>query len=226
MRVPHVNVLKALGNAGEPLTLSQLTTEAGYNEGNGTASRALYGVPEDSSSGPEQTGLLALGYVHDEPIQGAGGGRALNHFSITACGMEALEEELAATGGELPPPDDDAGTAGILASNVRFEIESGWPSGLDTFQRRISAYTRSDRVRGWKVGISAYPRIRAGQHDRSGTGYDEMVVIYMTRSIKNARHVEHWITMQYVGHHDNDRHGGGGLEAEADAHYVYLLLRR
>jgi hypothetical protein len=72
MRVPHTRVLQTLADAGQPLTLSQITTAAGYNEGSGTASRALYGVPEGSSSGPEQTGLLALGYVHDEQIQGAG----------------------------------------------------------------------------------------------------------------------------------------------------------
>jgi uncharacterized protein (DUF1810 family) len=104
MRVPHIRVLQALADAGQPLTLIQLTTAAGYNEGSGTASRALYGVPEGSSSGPEQTGLLALGYVHDEQIQGAGGGRAVNHFSITPSGTKVLEEELAATGGNLPPP--------------------------------------------------------------------------------------------------------------------------
>jgi hypothetical protein len=108
MRVPHVRVLQALADAGEPLTLSQLTTAAGYNEGSGTASRALYGVPEGSSSGPEQTGLLELGYVHDEQIESEGGGRAVKHFSITASGKKALEEELAATGGELPPPEDDS----------------------------------------------------------------------------------------------------------------------
>jgi hypothetical protein len=107
MRVPHIRVLQALAHAGQPLTLSQLTTAAGYNEGSGTASRALYGVPE-GSSGPEQTGLLALGYVHDEHIQGAGGDRAVNHFSISTSGTKALEEELAATGGNLPPPGDDS----------------------------------------------------------------------------------------------------------------------
>lgn len=116
--------------------------------------------------------------------------------------------------------------AGGLPSNVRYQIESGWPSQLDTFRHRISAYTRADRVRGWKVGISAHPERRAGQHDRSGSGYDEMVVIYMTRSIENARLVERWVTEVYAGYHDNERRGGGGLEAAADAHYVYLLLRR
>jgi hypothetical protein len=108
MRLPHVRVLKVLADAGEPLTLSQLTVKAGYHEGSGTASRALYGVPEDSSSGPAQTGLLALGYVHDQQIQGAAGGRPVKHFSITASGKHALEEELAATGGHLPPPGDGA----------------------------------------------------------------------------------------------------------------------
>jgi hypothetical protein len=53
-----------------------------------------------------------------------------------------------------------------------------------------------------------------------------MVVIYVTRSIENAREVERWVTEEYDGYHDNERQGGGGLAAEADAHYVYLLLRR
>jgi hypothetical protein len=108
MRLPHVRVLKVLADAGEPLTLSQLTAKAGYNEGSGTASRALYGVPEDSSSGPAQTGLLALGYVHDELIQGAAGGRSVKHFSITPSGKHALQEELAAAGRQLPPAHRDA----------------------------------------------------------------------------------------------------------------------
>ncbi len=227
MRVPHVNVLQALADAGRPLTWSQLTTAAGYNDGAGTASRALYGVPEGSSSGPEQTGLLVLGYVHKVLMEDEGG-RAVNHFGITARGEKALEEELAATGGQLPQPEDDAGTAGRLASNVRYEIESGWPSGLDTFLRRIRAYTRSDRVSGWKVGISAYPERRAGEHARSGTGYDEMVVFYMTGSVEDARRVERWITEAYADRWDleNKRLGGGGPPAYAAAHYVYLLLRR
>jgi hypothetical protein len=102
MRVPHLRVLKVLADAGEPLTLDQLTAEAGYNKRSGTASRALYGVPENSSSGPMQTGLLALGYVHDVFIEGAAGGRPVKHFSITDSGKLALEDELAAAGGEPP----------------------------------------------------------------------------------------------------------------------------
>ncbi len=109
-----------LADAGEPLTLSQLTTEAGYNEGAGTASRALYGVPEGSSSGPEQTGLLELGYVHDKQMKGEGG-RAVKHFDITASGKKALQKALASTGGRLPPDDDadHGGTAEVPAAPAR-----------------------------------------------------------------------------------------------------------
>ena len=78
----------------------------------------------------------------------------------------------------------------LRSVNVRDESESGWPSCLDTLWQRISAYTRLDRVRGWKVGISAYPERRAGEHDLADAGYDEMVLIYKTRSIENARLVE------------------------------------
>jgi hypothetical protein len=82
--------------------------KAGYNEGSGTASRALYGVPDDSSSGSAQTGLLALGYVRDEMIQGATGGRPVKHFSMTSSGRHAMEEEVAGAGGQVPPPGSDA----------------------------------------------------------------------------------------------------------------------
>ena len=93
MRRPHVRVLEALANAGKPLTKNELTAKVGYNERSGTASRALYGVPEGSSSGPAQTGLLDLGYVHGEQIESEGGSRGEKHFSITASGKKALEEE-------------------------------------------------------------------------------------------------------------------------------------
>ena len=129
MRVPHVRVLQALADAGEPLTLSQLTTAAGYNEGAGTASRALYGVPINSTSGPEQTGLLALGYVHDEQIEGEGGGRAVKHFSITTGGKKALKEALASTGGKLPPPggdDDSAAPVPAAAAPQSSPKAPGW----------------------------------------------------------------------------------------------------
>lgn len=53
-----------------------------------------------------------------------------------------------------------------------------------------------------------------------------MVVIYETNSIENARAIERWVTDAYDGYHDNQRRGGGGLEAAAESHYVYLLLLR
>lgn len=123
-------------------------------------------------------------------------------------------------------PTCTAVAPGGLLANVRYETESGWPSRLDSLLKRIGAYTREDRVSQWKVGISAYPERRAEQHDRSGVGYDEMVVIYVTRSIANARVVERWVTEEFDGYLDNERQGGGGLVAEAEAHFVYLLLRR
>jgi hypothetical protein len=116
-------------------------------------------------------------------------------------------------------------TPGSLTSKVRYKLESGRPSCLPSFLQRVSAYVRSGRVRGWKVGISAYPERRFKQHAEAGRGYDEMVVIYRTRSIKNARYIERRVTEEYEGH-DNERQGGGGLAAAAEVHYVYLLLRR
>jgi hypothetical protein len=53
-----------------------------------------------------------------------------------------------------------------------------------------------------------------------------MVVIYETKFIEHAREIERWVTDFYDGYHDNQRRGGGGLEANAEAHYVYLLLKR
>ena len=53
-----------------------------------------------------------------------------------------------------------------------------------------------------------------------------MVVIYQTNTVEHARLIERWVTDLYEGYHDNERRGGGGLEASADWHYVYLLLKR
>lgn len=117
-------------------------------------------------------------------------------------------------------------SASSIDGNVRYLLESGWPSQLETLAHRISAIARSDRVRRWKVGLSADPERRAVQYDHARSRYGEMVVIYRTTAIENARTVERWVTDKYDGDHDNQRRGGGGPEAIAVAHYVYLVLRR
>jgi hypothetical protein len=91
LRVPQVRVLQVLLSAQEPMPKSEITRQAGYTALSGTASRALYGVPEGSSSGAAQVGLISLGYVREDRIEGAGGGRAVKHFSITADGKRALD---------------------------------------------------------------------------------------------------------------------------------------
>jgi len=111
--------------------------------------------------------------------------------------------------------------------DVRYETDSGWPSALENLWRRVSAYTRGDRIIGWKVGLTNNPERRAYSYDRdTDYYYDEMVAIYETSSIKNARDLEFAITSEYDGYCDNERLGGAGPDSATPPYYVYLVLKR
>ena len=65
---------------------------------------------------------------------------------------------------------------------ITYAISSGWPSGItSTMRRRVSGYTRRS---SFKIGITSDPDQRAlGYSD----DYSEMIVLYETSSISNAR---------------------------------------
>ena len=67
-------------------------------------------------------------------------------------------------------------------------LDSGWLGTLELV-RRISAYTREDRAKGFKVGITGnYARL-AFQPDYLNS-YDEMIALWRTDSVQRARKTE------------------------------------
>ncbi len=64
----------------------------------------------------------------------------------------------------------------MSADAVKFDVETARPSEVaTTLRRRISALTRQDRVRAFKIGITNDPHVRWKTHKR---GYDRMIVVY------------------------------------------------
>jgi len=106
--------------------------------------------------------------------------------------------------------------------DVRWDsVRTGWPSHLN-LQRIVSAFTRSDRVATFKIGICGDPEGRATGY--SGT-YDEMVVLYETWSERFVRDTERFLSDYYWDVCDNSIRGGGG-RLSGPPYYLYVVLRR
>jgi len=102
---------------------------------------------------------------------------------------------------------------------VRWQTRGGWPSQLGLYST-ISAYTRSDRVSTFKIGITGNPDNRAAAYD-----YDEMVVLYETRSERHARDLEAILVEDYRDYCDNKRRGGAG-RLSGPPFYLYVVRNR
>ena len=109
---------------------------------------------------------------------------------------------------------------------IQYDVDTGWPSGLDTMNYRISALTR--RWSEFKIGITNNPE-RRWREEYEGQ-YDEMTVVYETSSRRNAATLETWLIDYYKAHSslaeklNNDRRGGGGPKGEG-WYYVYVVRR-
>lgn len=107
---------------------------------------------------------------------------------------------------------------------VCYEFTTGVPRRIaGSLRRRVSAYTRQDRVRAFKIGITTNPERRfresyAGQ-------YDEMIVVYQTSSRQYVCDVER----DLVEHNwalCNNRVGGGGGRSSTGPFYLYIVRNR
>ena len=108
-------------------------------------------------------------------------------------------------------------------------VGTGWPSG--TTMSRISALVRQDRVRRYKIGMTANPERRAGQiiRQRGISYYDEMTVVYQTSSHRNASEMERLLLYYY----DLDERcvptgppGSGRRPNSGGPYYVYVCRKR
>ena len=105
--------------------------------------------------------------------------------------------------------------------NIRWKQRRGWPSNLIEIRHRIGAFTRNDT--SFKIGITCQPRERGYKYDRLEPYYDEMIVLYETSSIKNARDLEKDLVKHYWERCDNLIDGGGG-NIGAAPHYMYIVV--
>ncbi|HEU4880970.1 MAG TPA: hypothetical protein VFT45_01960 [Longimicrobium sp.] len=92
---------------------------------------------------------------------------------------------------------------------ITFDVETGRPDDVaSSLRRRVSALTRRDRVRAFKIGITAAPERRFCES--YAQSYDQMVVLYRTQSYASICRIE----QDLIDHNwevcDNLVRGGGG----------------
>ncbi len=105
---------------------------------------------------------------------------------------------------------------------VSFDTTTGTPSQvLSTLLQRISAYTRHDRTRQFKIGITNHPERRYSQ--AYADKYDEMIVIYETSSISHVSTLEAEIINHNWELTDNQVGGGGGNIGDPP-YFLYVVL--
>ena len=87
--------------------------------------------------------------------------------------------------------------------------------------RKLSAYTRGDRVAGFKIGITNDPIRRF--REAYAHQYDEMIVVYRTSSIDNVSLLETILIEHNWELTDNEVAGGGGNIGHPP-YYLYVAL--
>ena len=109
---------------------------------------------------------------------------------------------------------------------VIYRDRGGWPSNVAApLKNSISNY--ANYARAFRIGITNWPEQRARAYRSEGWEFDEMIVLYSTRSRDNAVKLE----MELINHNwewdklENYRGGGGGTHGEG-WYYLYIALRR
>lgn len=106
---------------------------------------------------------------------------------------------------------------------VEYNFLTGRPADVVTrILRSISAYTRRDRTRGFKIGITNDPerRFREGY----AHAYHKMAVVYQSMSIGNVKELERLLVDHNWELCDNIVSGGGGTVSEPP-YYLYVAVR-
>jgi hypothetical protein len=107
--------------------------------------------------------------------------------------------------------------------DVHFDVTTGRPSEVaSTLRRRVSAYTRKELVRGFKIGITNDPRGRFS--NGYARDYDEMVVLYRSSSLDSVSQVE----CDLIEHNKEitkNRIAGGGGNYGDPPYYLYIVLK-
>ena len=110
-----------------------------------------------------------------------------------------------------------------MEEKVFYNEVTGWPSEvLSTVLRKISAYTRRNKVRYFKVGITNNPERRFDEEYKYN--YDEMIVIYCSNSYDNVCDLERELVNHNRGLADNIIGGGGGRRGEPP-YNMYVVIK-
>ena len=109
---------------------------------------------------------------------------------------------------------------------LRFELETGWPSQLTTMERRIGGFKR--HASAFKIGITNDPWRRMREYEvYSPRHYSEMIVLYETSSFTHAADLERrLINHQWYDPRIRNQISGGGGRPGAGWYYLYVVRRR
>lgn len=111
----------------------------------------------------------------------------------------------------------------MAEEKVVFNLVTGRPkSVVSTVLRKISAHTREDRVRYFKIGITNNPE-RRFQQEYAGS-YDKMIVVYKSSSINSVSDLEDQLVEHNKELCDNIVAGGGGNYGDPP-YFLYVVIK-
>jgi hypothetical protein len=110
-----------------------------------------------------------------------------------------------------------------MADDVYYNDVTGWPKDVvSTVLRKISAHTRANKVRYFKIGITVDPERRFNEEHKYN--YDEMHVIYRTDSYDNVCLLERELIDHNSELTDNMIGGGGGRKGYPP-YFMYVVVK-
>ncbi len=111
----------------------------------------------------------------------------------------------------------------MSGGNVEYNYLTGQPRRIiSDVLRSISAYTRSDRVESFKIGITNNPEKRFKASYAST--YDKMIAVYRSTSIDNVSRLEAELIEHNRDLSDNIIAGGGGNIGDPP-YYLYVVIK-
>jgi hypothetical protein len=110
-----------------------------------------------------------------------------------------------------------------MNDQVDYNYVTGRPNEvLSGVLRSIGAYTRHDRVRGFKIGITSDPERRF--REEYAHAYHKMAVVYESSSISNVSQLECLMIEHNKELADNIIAGEGGNYGNPP-YYLYVVVR-
>ena len=111
----------------------------------------------------------------------------------------------------------------MAEDSVFYNDVTGRPQDVvSTVLRKISAYTRENKVSRFKVGITNNPERRFNKGHKYN--YDEMLVIYCSKSYNSVCDLERELIDHNQGLADNMIGGGGGRKGEPP-YFMYVAIK-